>query len=235
MQRRHELVPSEAMQRRMHLWCFGHYGTPVLVFPSAAGMAHEWDAHGMVDALGGLIDGGKIKLYCTESNVSEAWTDRHADPSWRIKRHAAFERYVLSDLVPYIRADCRSEDIRVATAGCSLGAYYASNFALKHPETFFYALCMSGRYDMSSFTNGLTTLEAYYNNPMAYVANLDGDELERVRAATHLVLVCGQGRWEDGNIEETRRIGELLATKAISHQQDLWGQDVDHSWDWWKK
>ena len=35
----HEMIPSQPMGRRMHLWRFGHWGTPILVFPSAAGMA----------------------------------------------------------------------------------------------------------------------------------------------------------------------------------------------------
>ena len=74
MIRKHELVPSQAMGRKLHLWRYGHYGTPLLVFPSASGMAHEWEAHGMLDALGDFIEQGRLKLYCSESNVAEAWT-----------------------------------------------------------------------------------------------------------------------------------------------------------------
>ena len=62
----------------MHLWRYGNFGWPLLVFPSASGMAHEWDAHGMVDGLSDLIGAGKLKLYCSESNVSaphDRWTD----------------------------------------------------------------------------------------------------------------------------------------------------------------
>src|SRR5687767_9674034 len=108
MLRQHDLITSQAMDRRMHLWRYGHYGMPLIVFPSASGMAHEWDAHGVIDSLGDLIDRGRLKLYCTESNVAEAWTRKESDPSWRIKKHQAFERYVVSELVPFIRADCHS-------------------------------------------------------------------------------------------------------------------------------
>ena len=52
MRGKHELIPSRAMGRRMHVWCYGHYGAPVLAFPSASGMAHEWDANGMVVIFG---------------------------------------------------------------------------------------------------------------------------------------------------------------------------------------
>jgi len=235
MQEKHELIPSTALGRRMHLWRHGHFGLPVLVFPSASGMAHEWRSHGMIDALADLIDAGKVKLYCSESNVAEAWTRKEHDPLWRIKRHQAFERYVVSELVPFIRADCRTPNIRIAVAGVSLGAFYAANLALKYSTIFNYALCMSGRYDVTWLTGGASNGDIYFNNPMAYVPNLHGHDLEQIRRNTHLVLVCGQGKWEEGNIEETHAFADILAAKGISHQRDLWGHDVTHAWEWWRR
>src|SRR5574337_1045558 len=103
---RHLMLPSPAMERNVHVWTYGHFGMPVLVFPTAAGFAHEWHAQGMVDVLEPLLAAGAIKLYCPESNVSEAWTRKDADPAWRMTRHAAYERFVLDTLVPFIREDC---------------------------------------------------------------------------------------------------------------------------------
>ncbi|HKQ63027.1 MAG TPA: alpha/beta hydrolase-fold protein [Candidatus Polarisedimenticolaceae bacterium] len=228
-------VPSQAMGRRMYLWRYGHFGAPLLVFPTAAGFAHEWEAQGMVEALAPLIDAGKLKLYCTESNVAEAWTRHEHDPAWRLGRHLAFERYVLNELVPRIREDCRSERIRIAVAGSSLGALYSANAALKHPEVFHWALCMSGRYNAAAFFDGLASPELYFSNPIAYVPGLAGPALERVRDNTHLVLVCGQGRWENGNVQETNQFADLLAARGISHQRDIWGHDVSHEWPWWRR
>lgn len=235
MLRKHHMLPSEIMGRKMHLWQYGHFGAPVLVFPSAAGMAHEWDANGMVDALSDLIDAGKIKLYHTETNVSEAWTRKEGDPSERIQQHRRFEAYLADELVPFIREDCRSPGIRLAATGTSLGAMYAANAALKHPDVFHWALCLSGLYDVRRFTDGFDSADIYFANPLAYLPGLSGEALERVRSATSLTVVCGQGRWEDGNIEEARAMAGLLEAKGIPHQLDLWGHDVDHSWTWWKR
>lgn len=235
MRRRHELVYSPAMGRRMNVWCFGHWGAPLVVFPSAAGFAHEWDLQGMVETLAPLIEGGRLKLYCPESNVSQAWTDKEEHPALRVKAHLAYERFVVEDLVPAIRQDCESPNIRCAAAGASLGAFYAANFALKHPHIFYYALCLSGRYLATHFTQGYSNTDVYFNNPMAYVPNLEGEALQTVRSQTHLTLVCGQGPWEEGCIEETHALADLLEAKGIPHRRDIWGHDVAHDWNWWRR
>jgi esterase/lipase superfamily enzyme len=198
-------------------------------------MAHEWEAHGMVETLGDLLKGGRLKLYCSESNVAEAWTRRESDPEWRLGRHRAFGAYVTDELVPFIYDDCRTPGIPVAVTGTSLGALYSANFALKLPETFRYALCLSGRYDVKWLTDGYDSPGVYLANPMAYVPNLDGEHLERVRRHTHLVLVCGQGKWEDGNVEDTEAFARILEAKGIAHTKDLWGHDVSHDWTWWQR
>lgn len=235
MKRRHEMIESTAMGRRVHVWCFGHWGVPVLVFPTAAGFAHEWDRQGMVDALAPLIQGGKIKLYCPESNVSQTLTDKETHPALRMKKHLIYEQFILNDLVPAIRKDCNSDDIRIATAGASLGAFYAANLALKQPEIFHFALCLSGRYDLTHFTSGFSNSDVYFNNPMAYASNMEGEYLERVQQHTRLALVCGQGKWEEGCIEETHALANILAAKKIPHHRDIWGHDVSHDWVWWQR
>ena len=231
---RHILLPSPHLGRNVHLWAYGHWGPPMIVFPTAAGMAHEWDQQGMVGALWPWIERGRLKLYCVESNVAEAWTRREADPRWRIHRHLLYEQFVLHTLVPWIREDCRSPGMRVAATGASLGAMYAANMALKHPEIFDWGLCMSGRYEVRSFTGGYDSEEIYFNNPLAYVWNLHGESLERTRQ-TGLTLVCGQGAYEENCTEETVSLAQALGHKGVPHELDLWGHDVSHEWHWWRR
>jgi esterase/lipase superfamily enzyme len=207
----------------------------VLVFPTAAGMAHEWEVQGMVKALEGLIYGGRIKLYCAESNVAEAWTRKENPAPWRIQRHKAYEQFVLRELVPFIRQDCHLHDAPIAVTGASLGGFYAAKFALKFSEIFHWALALSGRYELRGFTDGFDSPDVYFNNPLAFVPNLEGEHLEKVRRHTHLVLVCGQGKWEEGCIEETRALGAVLNSKGISNETDIWGHDVSHDWHWWRR
>ncbi|WAS93412.1 alpha/beta hydrolase-fold protein [Nannocystis punicea] len=235
MHARHLMLESPAMGRKVHLWCYGHYGPPVIVFPSAAGFAHEWDRQGMFEALGPLVRAGKVKFYCPESNVSQVWTDKESSIAARMQRHRAYEGFILDTLVPFIREDCRWEGAPMTAVGCSLGGTYAALFALKYPETFRQVLCMSGRYLTTELTGKHADQDLYFNNPLAFVPGLHGAALDRLRRNTHLTLVCGQGAYEEGCIEETIALGQLLQEKAIPSRTDIWGRESRHEWDWWQR
>jgi esterase/lipase superfamily enzyme len=235
MHARHLMLESPAMGRKVHLWCYGHYGPPVIAFPSAAGFAHEWDRHGMFEVLGPLVRAGKVKFYCPESNVSQVWTDKESSIAARMQRHRAYEGFILDTLVPFIREDCRWEGAPMTAVGCSLGGTYAALFALKYPETFRRVLCMSGRYLTTELTGKHQDSDLYFNNPLAFVPGLHGEALERLRRNTHLTLVCGRGKWEEGCIEETIALGQLLEEKGIPSVTDIWGRESRHDWDWWQR
>jgi esterase/lipase superfamily enzyme len=117
-----------------------------------------------------------------------------------------------------------------------MGAFHAVNFALKFANLFPLAIALSGVYEPSSWAWGEMGEAAYYNSPMTYVANLHGEHLEWLRRQVSLLLVCGQGQWEDttGALESTRRFAELLAGKGLRHELDLWGYDVPHDWPSWR-
>src|SRR3954466_16437197 len=81
----------------------GHGGRPVVVFPSAGGDRYEWEQHGMVDAVRGLIDDGRVTLYCVDSWDSGTWWDEWLPREERARRHDAYARWVLEP-VPGSRA-----------------------------------------------------------------------------------------------------------------------------------
>jgi esterase/lipase superfamily enzyme len=235
MLRRYDKIYSPAIGRDIQVLAFGHYGAPVIAFPAGMGQFYDFENNGMIEAVADLIEGGKVKLYCPESLDHESWLNHALDPHWRAVRHNAYQAFIIDNLAPAIRFDCRSPDIRIAVTGCSLGAYHAVNFALKFPHIFHYALCMSGRYNIESLCGQSGSLEVYFNNPLAYVHNLHDEALEHVRRHTHIALVCGQGAWEEKCLADTQRLADLFVEKSISHERDIWGHEVEHHWYWWRK
>lgn len=234
MSARHLLLESPALGRRAHIWCFGEIGRPLIVFPSNAGVAHEWQRSGMIDALAPLLAAGRMKVYCPETNVSRSFSGEGSLEE-RLLHLRAYERFVLDTLVPFIYEDCHTRDLPIVTAGCSVGALYSALFVLKHPETFSRALCMSGRYRASKFFDFPDHPEVYFNDPLAFVPNLGGPALERVRRHAHLTLVVGRGAHEHGCIPETAEMGQWLRRKDIPSHLAFWGEDSSHTYPWWQK
>jgi esterase/lipase superfamily enzyme len=214
---------------------YGHWGRPVVAFPSENGRPFDWEERGMVDALRWLLEAGRLKLYCAPSFDSESWTRHDLPLEERAHRHGVYETWVLTRLVPFVQADAHTHEL-LAT-GASFGAYHAANFCLKRADLFPLAICLSGVYDVSVQGWGGRGDAVYFSNPMDYVANLHGDHLEWLRSQASLLLVCGQGQWEDttGALESTRRFGALLAEKGIRREVDLWGHDVPHDWPSWRR
>jgi esterase/lipase superfamily enzyme len=216
---------------------YGHWGRPVLVFPSEQGKAADFANNGMVGAVADLIDAGRVKLYCVDSFDAASWSDQGIPLEERARRHGAYESWIIDTVVPWLRADCGGAPVEIATLGCSLGAFHAANFALKRADLFPLALCLSGNYDPATWNGwGERGEAAYFNNPMDYVGNLNGDHLAWLRERISLLLVCGQGAWEDttGALPSTRQFAALLASKQLRHELDLWGYDTPHDWPSWR-
>lgn len=216
---------------------YGDWGRPVLAFPAEGGTATDLESRGMVHAVADLIDAGRMKLYCVESHDFQSWSMYDTPLEERARRHGAFESWLLDVVAPWIREDCggRSD---ILTTGPSLGAFHAANLTLKRGDLFPQALCLSGNYDPRQWHGWGETGEAiYYNTPVEYVRNMQGDHLDWLRSTVFLQLVCGQGMWEDttGALESTRTLAGLLADKGIPHEVDLWGYDVAHDWPWWRR
>ena len=205
------------------LLVFGHWGRPVLVFPSQERTRHEWEEHGMVGAIADLIDAGRVKLYCVDSWDSATWCDNWLPREERARRYEEYQRWLLEHVVPQIGGD------EIVTAGVSMGAYHAANLTLRRPDRFPLALCLSGVYDISRFGWGERGDAVYFNNPVDFVTGLDDSHAS-------LLLVVGRGEWEDttGALDDTLRFAELLRAKGIRHELDLWGEDAPHDWPAWR-
>jgi esterase/lipase superfamily enzyme len=213
---------------------YGHWGRPVLAFPAEKGSAYDWQDQGMVEAVSGLIDGGRIKLYCVDAKDGVTWSADDVPLEERARRHGGYEEWIVDRVVPYIHADTGGD---VMTVGISLGAYHAVNFALKRADLFPLAFGMSGNYDPTAWHGwGERGEETYFNNPVDYVPNLHGDHLDWLRGQLSVLLVCGQGQWEDttGALDSTRHMAHLLGEKGIRCELDLWGYDVPHDWPSWR-
>ena len=235
MKREHHRVHAPAFGGEGDVIVYGHWGRPLLVFPSEQGKAWDFENNGMIGAVGSLIEEGRLKVYCVDSHDAGTWVRKDLPLEERARLHGGYEDWIVNHVVPRIHDDLGGYQ-EIITTGCSFGAYHAANFSLKRADLFPVAICMSGVYDVSHLGWGDRGDAVYFNNPTDYVQHMSGDHLDWLRERVNLLLVCGQGQWEDttGALESTKAFAGVLGAKGIRHELDLWGHDVPHDWPSWR-
>jgi esterase/lipase superfamily enzyme len=85
---------------------YGHWGRPVLAFPSEQGKAWDFESNGMIGAVSNLIDEGRLKVYCVDSYDAASWSNQGIPLEERARQHGRYESWILGDVVPWIQRDC---------------------------------------------------------------------------------------------------------------------------------
>ena len=106
---------------------YGHWGPPLLMFPTSGGDEGEYERQSMLGAIAGAVDAGRVKAFCVNTNHGDSFGNGGAHPFHRSWMQRQYDAYVRHEVIPFIRHHCRSDDIGVWTMGASLGAYHAAN------------------------------------------------------------------------------------------------------------
>jgi esterase/lipase superfamily enzyme len=229
-------VPAPAIGGAGTVIVHGEYGRPFLVFPSERGRPWDFENNGMIDAVRPLLDAGRVKLYCVDSHDAASWANRDVPLEQRARRHGEYDSWIVDQVLPFLYDDCGGHQ-EVGTIGCSMGAYHALLFALRRADLFPLALGFSGSYDPAGWHGwGERAAAAYFTNPVDFVPRLHGEHLDWLRSRLSVLLVVGQGMWEDstGALPSTRLMAGLLAKQGITCELDVWGYDVPHDWPSWR-
>lgn len=223
---------SQRLQREMPLIRWGHWGRPVLLFPTAGGDAEEIERFQLIAALGPLLDAGRVKIYSVDSMAGRTWlTDRH-NPAHCVWVQKQFDGYIREEVVPAIRRDCRSDDVEMVVAGASIGAFNALLTLCRHPDVFSHAICMSGTYDLEHWLGGQWIDEFHFLSPLHFVPGLEeGLHLQQLRRR-FVTLAVGQGEYE--NPGESWKVAHLLGGRSIPNRVDLWDATWRHDWPTWR-
>ena len=202
-------------------------------------MGSAW-AVGMftLGALAEFVDTGRIQLFTVDGIDSESFFDKGGDVRQRIGRHEAYFSYVREEALPVFAATAAGANggrmLKPLMTGCSMGGFHSSNFTFRFPELVCGVISLSGVYSTRGFLGDTLEGAIYYNSPLDYLPGIEGAILDRIRAL-RMVFCCGQGKWEEPMLVETRALEKVLQAKRIPAWVDYWGGDVDHDWPWWHK
>lgn len=229
MNREYRTWWSPALEREMELLVFGSSGMPVLVFPTSMGRFYQWEDFGMVAHLGRRIEERWLHLWCVDSVDAESFYDTRKGPQERARRHLAYERYIVDEVLPALRA-AKGADL-LTVLGASLGAFHALALVTRRPGIARRAVALSGAYDAARWLDGSREGDAYFVNPLAFLPGLADDRYLAPLRATEVAIATGR---DDPNVEESRRIAGILREKSVPATLHLW-DGWAHDWPYWKE
>lgn len=220
---------AQDLGRDMQMLTFGHAGRPYVVFPTSMGAFFEYEDRGMVEALAPKLDEGTLQLFCVSTVDEESLYAPALDPKARIERYLQFERYLINEVVPFIKQ--RNGSDTAGVTGCSFGAYHSFTMALRHPDVFTSCVCMGGAFDLIKILK-VWVDDAYLLSPPHFLPNL-GDPwfLDRYRR-NKWVLVTGE---RDICRADTEAASRMLNEKGIPNSLHVWGHGSEHDWPEWVK
>lgn len=232
MQKENTTWFSPSLHKEMPISVYGHFGFSLLMLPTAAADHQEYERFGLIDHLNPFIDTGKIKVFSINSINMESWMNKQMKGAHKAIRQNQFNEYVFHEVVPFIKSKTSPETPIILT-GASFGALHSMNLFLKRPDLFNGVIAMSGVYDLMEYTDGYYDQQVYFNSPSHFIPNLvDHQILEQIRRGK-IILATGQGNHEDPSAN--RRFSDVLNSKSIHHELEIWGHDIHHDWPTWKK
>ena len=235
MSGRYTAFYSHILGQELGVMMYGDGGLPFLVFPSQNGKCNDYADFGMVDVFQPLMDAGKLRLYCIDSLDEQTWSDYNRPPHARMQRQEAWMKHITQEFVPFIYRDSGYQG-RLATTGCSMGAFHAANTLLRFPDLFGTVISLSGAYDARWLLYGYMDELVYLNSPLHSIQGMPhGHPFIKKYNGSKIILCCGQGAWEDEMQRSLRLLETAMAEKGINAWVDIWGYDVNHDWDWWRR
>ena len=229
---------SSHLNREMEFKIYGHSGKPVLFIPCQAGRFWDFEGFNMDKTWAPWIESGKVMVFSIDTIDKETWSAT-GDPYWRVRRYEQWIRYIVDEMVPFMRGMVNERNgwdgyPGIITFGCSLGATHAANLFFRFPEIFDGTLALSGIYTADYGFGGYMDDVVYRNSPVHYLANMPADHPYIQRYNRNKGIMCiGQGAWEQ--TETSLRIRDICNEKGINFWVDVWGYDVNHDWPWWHK
>lgn len=215
---------SNTLGRNINFEVTGHWGFPILMFPSSYGQYTQNRDFGLNGSVMRYIHEGRIKLYNVETLDGLSFYAEHMNSEDKIHNYESYMQFLKNELIPYIQSECNTH--RIGVAGVSFGGYHASNTAFRFPDLVSHLFSMSGVFNVRSFVPHSDDIRIYFNCPDEFMRHEEGWKFR------HMQIVLSTSDWDSCKAANQHMSG-TLSSKGISHWYDekKW---ISHDWSLWR-
>ncbi len=215
---------SNTLGRNINVEVTGHWGHPILMFPSSGGQFTQNTDFGLTDSVMQFVEEGRVKLYNVETLDMLSFYHDHMISEEKIHNYELYMQFLRNEMIPYIQGECNTH--RVAVAGVSFGGFHAANTAFRFPDLVSHLIAMSAAFNIRNMAQMSDDMRIYYNCPDEFMQNEEGWKYH------HMQIVLGTSDWDICRDKNLHMSG-ILNAKGIDHWYDekKW---TPHDWPLWK-
>lgn len=229
MNREYHRWYSERLGRDMELLLYGHSGEPVLLLPTSRGRFYQSEDFGLVGSIADRLQAGRYVVVCADPIDEESWLNRHLPPHDKVARHAAWESYLLNEVVPLLMS--RGTGGRLTLAGCGFGGFHTYNVGLRHPHVFRRLISMSGKFETEPLLDGYHDDSVYFHSCLQWLPNVSDPAQLAALQRVEMVLAVGE---HDFSRPANEQLSSLLWKKDIGNHLSVWTGGT-HDWPTWRQ
>ncbi|QCX01992.1 esterase [Aggregatimonas sangjinii] len=215
---------SNVLSRNINVEVTGHWGHPILMFPSSGGQYTQNTDFGLVGSVMHHVEAGRVKLYNVETIDMMSFYDDNMNSEMKIHNYELYMQFLKEEMIPYIQKECNTH--RIGVAGVSFGGFHAANTAFRFPDVISHLIAMSAAFNIRNMTPLSDDMRIYYNCPDEFMRH------EEAWKYNHIQIVLGTSDW-DICLDKNKYMSGILNEKGINHWYDekKW---VEHDWPLWK-
>ena len=215
---------SHILGRKINIQITGHYGHPIIMFPTSQGSLTQNSDFHLNSSIDYWVDQGKVKLFNLETLDKDNFYADWMSPHDKIRNYEKYVQFLIQEYIPFIQKTHHVH--RVAVAGCSFGAYHATNFAFRYPDVVSHLIAMSGAFSIRNFMHGYSDDLVYFNCPEEFMIHDTNWKFKHM----HIVLSTSD---EDVCLDKNIRMSKILGSKGINHWYDE-AKWIKHDWPLWR-
>ncbi|MCG2461718.1 esterase [Flavobacteriaceae bacterium F89] len=215
---------SNTLSRDINVEITGHWGHPILMFPSSGGQFTQNSDFGLNASVMPFVEEGRVKLYNVETIDMLSFYDDSMNSETKIHNYELYMEFLKNEMIPFIQKECNTH--RVATAGVSFGGFHAANTAFRFPDLVSHLISMSGTFSIRNMAPLSDDMRIYFNCPDEFMQN------EEAWKFHHMKIVLGTSNWDICK-PQNERMAAILSDKGIPFWYDE-KQWIDHDWPLWK-
>ncbi|MGQ9818372.1 MAG: hypothetical protein ACUVQ1_00365 [Candidatus Kapaibacteriales bacterium] len=201
---------------------FGNYGFVLMMFPTFDSKYPNTVDDEIITSLEDFIKDGLFRVAYVPVINDYFWGKECEYSSEKSNLLYKFNNFLVGEVIRYLYKII-GRPTPIITLGCGKQAgFYSANCFFRRPDLFYGIISIDGVFDMHMLCKNINEEDdnIYFNNPMAFLPNLNDDYwLIHLKAKKDINIIAFSSH--PFTVQQANQLSSILESKNIEHRKDI--------------